>query len=49
MSDDDVTVIDNVTVMPWLPFNKKIGDLFVRNSYTDKLYIKMLRFSKEID
>jgi hypothetical protein len=42
MSDDDVTV------MPWLPL-KKIGDLFVLNSYIDKLYIKMLGFSKEID
>ena len=27
----------------------KIGDLFVLNSYKDKLYIKMLGFSKEID
>jgi hypothetical protein len=36
-------------VQPWLPFNKKIGDLFVLNSYIDKLYIKMLGFSKEID
>jgi hypothetical protein len=26
----------------------KIGDLFVLNSYIDKLYIKMLIFSKEI-
>ena len=29
--------------------NKKIGDLFVLNSYKHKLYIKMLGFSKEID
>ena len=27
----------------------KIGDIFVLNSYKDKLYIKMLKFSKEID
>ena len=27
----------------------KIGDLFVLNSYKDKLYMKMLGFSKEID
>jgi hypothetical protein len=27
----------------------KIGDLFVLNSYKDKSYIKMLRFTKEID
>ena len=27
----------------------KNGDLFVLNSYIDKLYIKMLGFSKEID
>ena len=33
MSDDDVTI------RPWLPF-KKMGDLFVLNSYID---IKMLR------
>ena len=30
MSDDDVTV------RPWLPFKKKIADLFVLNSYIDK-------------
>jgi len=27
----------------------KNGDLFVLNSYKDKLYIKMLGFSREID
>ena len=27
----------------------KNGDFFVLNSYIDKLYIKMLGFSKEID
>ena len=43
MSDDDVTVL------PWLLFKKKFGDLFVLNSYIDRLYIKMLTFSKEID
>ena len=35
-------------VRPWLP-RKKNGDLFVLKSYIDKLYIKMLGFSKEID
>ena len=29
--------------------NTKIGDLFVLNSYNNKLYFKMLEFSEEID
>jgi hypothetical protein len=34
--------LDNdVRAQPWLPF-KKIGDLFVLNSYIGKSYIKML-------
>lgn len=31
------------------PIENLIGDLFILNSYKDKLYIKMLGFSKEID
>jgi hypothetical protein len=33
---------DDATAQPWLPFKKKIGDLFVLNSYIGKSYIKML-------
>jgi hypothetical protein len=39
---------DDVIHLPWLP-SIIFGDLFVLNSYIDKLYIKMLEFSKEID
>ena len=42
MSDDDVTVL------PWLPSNIFLVVSMIWFSYTDK-YIKMLRFSKEID
>ena len=41
MSDDDVTIL------PWLPSNIFLVVCMIWFSYTNKLYIKMLEFSKK--
>ena len=42
MSDDDVTVL------PLLPSNMFLVVSMISFSYTDKLYIKMIRFQKKL-